>query len=198
MYYLEIKLWKCQNSTSKTKAEAPGVRPGVVCEDRNTIDEYFRKEKFSFAFINTMFALDDFENPLQPFIDDQLFFELDPTVSKRANFFIQKQVATLEDDIMQIGQSEELEFHQVLNVKSYEDDYNDADGTVLAVYMRADKFYDSYERKVTDILTLLGDIGGLKEFFIACGMLIVGYISQRIFMSNIVKKIYQIRKYENI
>jgi hypothetical protein len=35
--------------------------------------------------------------------------------------------------------------------------------------MRADKTYDNYERKVVDILTLLGDLGGLKEFILLVG-----------------------------
>jgi len=51
---------------------------------------------------------------------------------------------------------------------------------------------------VTDILTLLGDIGGLKEFFIMLGSWLVTYWAQKLFMSSIVRKIYQIRKYENI
>lgn len=64
--------------------------------------------------------------------------------------------------------------------------------------MRADKFYDSYERKVTDILTLLGDVGGLKEFFLIVGELIVGFFAEKLFISSILKKIYHMRKYENI
>lgn len=47
-----------------------------------------------------MFALDDYEQPIQPFIDDQLFFELDPHVSKRANFFISLSEASLADDFL--------------------------------------------------------------------------------------------------
>lgn len=85
-----------------------------------------------------------------------------------------------------------------MNVKTYDDDYNDADGYIAAVYMRADKFYDSYERKVTDILTLLGDIGGLKEFFLLGGQLIVGFFAEKVFISSILKKIYHMRKYDNI
>lgn len=63
MNYLEIKLWKCQNQTGSAST-APGVTPGVICKDKKTIDDYFKKESFNFAFINTMFALDNFEEPL--------------------------------------------------------------------------------------------------------------------------------------
>lgn len=98
---------------------------------------------------------------MHPFIDDQLFFEIDPSVSKKANFYVQNAEASLEDTLLQLGWSEDINFHQVNNVRYYDDDYNTADGVVIAVFIRADKMYDSYERKVTDILTLLGDIGGL-------------------------------------
>lgn len=64
--------------------------------------------------------------------------------------------------------------------------------------MRSDKSYDSYERKVNDILTLLGDIGGLQGSLFIFGFVIVGLFASKYFMSKIVKKIYQIRKYENL
>ena len=69
---------------------------------------------------------------------------------------------------------------------------------MVAIYMRSDKMYDFYERKVNDLLTFMGDIGGLSEALINIGMLIVGFITQKMFMSKIVRKIYHIRKYENI
>lgn len=85
-----------------------------------------------------------------------------------------------------------------MNIRTYDNDYSDSEGYLAAVYIRADKMFDSYERRVTDILTLLGDIGGLQDFFMMIGSLLVGYITQKMFMSTIVKKIYHIRKYENI
>lgn len=66
------------------------------------------------------------------------------------------------------------------------------------MYIRADKMFDSYDRTVIDILSMLGAVGGLKDFFLMIGSVLVGYITKKMFMSNILKKIYQIRKYENI
>lgn len=195
MLYLELKLWKCQNSTNGNKV---GVTPGVTCANQTTIDNYFRKQTFNFAFINNQFVIDDFVSPVHPYIDDQVFFEIDPTVSKRANFYIQNAEAGLEDSYFQLGLSEDMNFHQITNVRYYEDDYTSEDGTLVAIYMRADRMYDSYGRKVTDILTLLGDVGGLKEFFLILGELLVGFIAERLFLSSIIKKIYHIRKYDNI
>ena len=52
------------------------------------IDNYLRFETFNFAFVNTLFDTNDFEKPIKYIIDDQLFFELNPHVIKKANFFI--------------------------------------------------------------------------------------------------------------
>lgn len=98
-------------------------------------------------------------------------------MSKKANFYIQENDADLQDDLFQLGQSNHIEFHQVANVKTYDDDYSDTDGYIVAVYMRSDKVFDSYSRQVTDILVLLGDLGGLQEFFIMVGSLMVGFVT---------------------
>jgi hypothetical protein len=85
-------------------------------------------------------------------------------------------------------------------VKPYDDNFKDEAGEnyLVSLYMRSDKMYDSYERKVNDLLTFMGDIGGLSEALIGIGVVIVGFINQKMFMSKIIRKIYHIRKYENI
>jgi len=85
-------------------------------------------------------------------------------------------------------------------VKPYDDNFRDEarENYLVAVYMRSDKMYDAYERKVNDLLTFMGDIGGLSEALIGIGVVIVGFITQKMFMSKIIRKIYHIRKYENI
>ena len=64
--------------------------------------------------------------------------------------------------------------------------------------MRFDKSYDLYERKVSDILTLMAEIGGLHKALFTIGMVLVSFVAQKVFMSNLVKRIYQVRKYESI
>ena len=84
------------------------------------------------------------------------------------------------------------------NIKIYDDNPRDDDPFIVAIYLRSDKKYDVYSRQVTDILTFMGDIGGLSEALLGIGMLAVGFFSQKMFMSKIVRKIYHIRKYESI
>lgn len=39
----------------------------------------------SMAFVNKFFDFDNFTEPVQEFIDDTIFFEIDPTIRKNAN-----------------------------------------------------------------------------------------------------------------
>mmetsp|Transcript_3315 Transcript_3315/g.3293 ORF Transcript_3315/g.3293 Transcript_3315/m.3293 type:complete len:167 (+) Transcript_3315:154-654(+) len=61
--YIEIKLKKCVNGTSE-----------VVCQSSEEIDKFFNGDQFSFAFINSLFELDGYQDPISYFIDDGLFF----------------------------------------------------------------------------------------------------------------------------
>jgi hypothetical protein len=55
-----------------------------------------------------------------------------------------------------------------------------------------------YERKVSDILSLMAEIGGLHKALFTIGMILVSFVAQKVFMSNVVRRIYQVRNYENI
>ena len=68
----------------------------------------------------------------------------------------------------------------------------------MVVYIRKDMAYEFYKRKIVDILLVLADVGGLKEFIKLFGSVLVNYIAGRMFMGSIVKKVYQIRNYKNI
>ena len=78
MKYLEIKLWKCQNKTNTIG----------TCKDQAAIDNYFSGETLSVAFTNNWFDSSDYTTPIKPFIDDQLFFIIDPNIGKRANLLV--------------------------------------------------------------------------------------------------------------
>ena len=141
--YLEIKLWKCNNYTKQEYIK----NPNIVCADPASINKRFKDESFSFAFVNSYFESTNYETPIQQFIDDGLFFELDPNVAKKANFFIQKSSISVQDKILQVASGPvEKEFALVKNIRTYDNDYSDEEGLLVAIYLRLDKQYDLYER----------------------------------------------------
>lgn len=42
------------------------------------------------GFVNSYFDFNDYEEPVKRFIDDSLFFEIDPAAVKKLNFYIMK------------------------------------------------------------------------------------------------------------
>lgn len=72
--YIEVRLKRCINEQ--------------VCSSKEIVDDYFLKSTYSLAFINYYFDFNNFTDPIQSFIDDKIFFELDPKVKKSANVYI--------------------------------------------------------------------------------------------------------------
>lgn len=94
------------------------------------------------------------------------------------------------DDIW-LGKNVTRTFPQVTNIKVYDDNFSQDDGgSVASIYIRLDKSFDIYDRKVNDVLTLLAAIGGLQKALFAFGMFCVSLVAQKVFMSNIIKRIY--------
>ena len=76
----------------------------------------------------------------------------------------------------------------------YDDNYDPSIGYIAAIYLRFDNRYDLYSIKNYSLFDLLGDIGGLYGSLFAIGTALVGFMSSKLFKSDIMKKIYQIRK----
>ncbi|CDW74033.1 UNKNOWN [Stylonychia lemnae] len=183
--YLEIKLYKCQNKSDNDS-----------CYPIEMIDQYFLDEELTFAFTNTYL---DYRNSSTKsknklFIDDSFYLEIDSSRNKKANLYVQKQEASYQDDYIQFGQERNEEFFQVQNIQRFDDNYSPQSGVLAAVYIRFDNRYDIYQVKNYAFLEYLGDIGGLYGALSGIGIIFVSFFSQRMYISDILKRIYQVRK----
>jgi hypothetical protein len=48
-----------------------------------------------------------------------------------------------------------------------------------------------YNRQVYSIMNMLGDVGGLQQALYMIGLLMVSYFSKRLFVSQLLKELYQ-------
>lgn len=51
------------------------------------------------AFVNSLFSIGNYNQPIQYYLDDSLYFELDSSQTKMANFYIQLNEAALKDSV---------------------------------------------------------------------------------------------------
>ena len=98
------------------------------------------------------------------------------------------------DDYLQYGQSTQKTFYQVLNKKEQID--AEINGILASFYFRFDAEYNIYERRIYSFGEMLGQIGGLFQIIIFLGVMIVSVFPERLFISSIIRKIYQIDQFK--
>ena len=185
--YLEIKMWKCQNNSKNT---ASTNNASIVCKSQATIDNWVNSQTLSFAFINSVFLIDQYFPTIKSYVDDSLFFELNADLTKKADFYVQQSEADTTDQVLAFGDPLTTLFANVENIRNYEGIYKPTSGYVAAVYIRYDKGYDIYTRTVYGILDWLSDMGGLAGSLMAIFGLFVTYFANRLFVSKIVQRVY--------
>ena len=110
-----------------------------------------------------------------------------------ANIYIAQNEVELMDDWLQFGQQETMEFHSISNIREYDDNHVEEDYYV-SLFLRYDRNYESYERKIYSVLDLLGDIGGLNEALFFIGFCFIGIFQKRMLTSAIMSNVYQNQK----
>ena len=65
----------------------------------------------------------------------------------------------------------------------------------LSIYLRADSRRKFYKREDYDLLTYLGDVGGLLDFILMVGWSISTVFISRLFSASIIQKVYRLQKY---
>jgi hypothetical protein len=90
-----------------------------------------------------------------------------------------------------------MEFVEIENFYTYDEPYNSKDSYIAAVYIRYDSEYSTYQRRIYSIMDLLGDVGGLYSSLFSIGYLLICFLNHRMFISAILKRIYQVKNYQN-
>lgn len=176
--YIELKLYRCNPSKSS-----------VTCSP-NLVD-VMKQSKLEMVVSNTYVDFDNYQQPVQSFLDDKFFWDLMPGFRKKTDIYFRKNEAQLVDDLVQLGQSTRLSFYQVKTFR----EQTELEGTDLqfaSIYFRFDAYYDVYQRRVYSLGDLFGQIGGLYSSVFVVGAVFVAVFSERLFVSSILRKIYQI------
>ena len=65
---------------------------------------------------------------------------------------------------------------------------------MIEIFIRYDSKYHHYERKIYSLLDIMGDLGGLYQSLYVLGFLGVNFLAYRIYVSSLLKHIYQVKK----
>ena len=147
--------------------------------------------KMAMLISNNFVDFNNYTEAVQNYLDDNYFWYLSPGLLKKADIFIKKNLINLIDDLIQIGQSVNKDFYQVSSMRESVM-IEGSDLQVLGIYFRLDSNYDQYSRRVYSIGDLFGQTGGLYSVMLIIGSVFVGLFTEKLFVSSILRKIYQI------
>jgi hypothetical protein len=115
-----------------------------------------------------------------------------PKVRKDADVFVRRTYLNLQDSFVQVTGEEEKLFYTVSGQRETIDDYEDGDQKMVRVYFRMDPIIDTYERQVYSSGDFLAQLGGIFSFLRAIGAVLVYMFSERLLVSALAGKLYQV------
>ena len=176
--YVEIKVFRWNSSTSTVTW-------------KTNISDIMKQTQLAFMVSNNYLDFNNYNDPVQSYLDDRFFWDLAPGFRKKADIYVKNNQANLIDDFVQLGQSNNFTFYQVSSMRESVV-VEDTDLQIASAYIRFDSNYDAYSRRIYSIGDLLGQTGGMYSSVLLMGGLLVGIFSERLFVSSILRKIYQI------
>ena len=176
--YIEVKVYRCNPTDSK-----------VTC--KSNITATMKDSQLAFMISNNFVDFNNYTQAVQNYLDDAYFWYLAPGLRKKVDIFVKKNSINFIDDFVQLGQSTNQDFYQVSSMRESVL-IEDTDLQIISVYIRLDSNYDEFSRRVYSFGDLLGQTGGLYSAMFLTGSVMVAIFTERLFVSSILKKVYQI------
>lgn len=143
---------------------------------------------FALVIENAYVDFGDFESPIGTFFDDRNIFKLDPTFTKDINIYLRQNELDAQDAFFQFSSPEKDSFW---SVDRREQDFSGFNGyNYITVDIQLDPQKDSYSRTVYSFFDLTGQVGGVFEILTLSFGLMVGFITKRIFIFNLLEALY--------
>lgn len=170
------------------------TNPSATWASDADIDYLLRFGRIVFIIQNKYVDFQDYNNVIKTYADSKYSFRLEPTFYKETSIYVKKNKVILADDLVQFGQTQELEFYNV------EDFYTDMtaiqNNQVMTFLITLDENVNTYTRSVYSFFDLTGQVGGVFGFLFKIGEIFVGFFATKLFMFSLVSNLYQVQASE--
>ena len=97
---IQVNLYKCE---------------GVGCKSDAEIDDIVNTHNIDIEVISTYFDFNNYDNPIQHFLQDLNIVALTPNLSQYVNYYVRENTATLNDNIF-LGSQAGSEVHTFYSI----------------------------------------------------------------------------------
>ena len=176
-YYLNLTVSKC-------KDKSYWLSDDQINEVLNSLDT-----QFYFGFQTYYVDSEDFDNPLKPYINDDLIWSLAPGLRKTMTVDMQYNKFTDNNEISGFGQGKEYEFYSVKDVFT---DFKIEDDThqLVTIILSIDSENVDFVRDTYTFSQMLGDIGGFIDLVKFIFLYFISMFSIKEFMGYIYRCMY--------
>ena len=163
------------------------------CQNQTEIDSKISELTVHFGITSYFFDIEDYEDPLKIFIDDDIYLFAEPDYKKE--YFVRiKQDQAIDDlDILSFSSIKEYIYYSIGSSR-YDFRRIHADNIFADLNIELDSKYTKTERKVYKFEELFGDIGGTIGILTLIGSLFVGVFSEKLYISDTICDIYYVNK----
>ena len=181
--FLNFKLSKCKNSTN------------VTCASKEAIDKAFTsaggKVYLNFYIMNNIINIYDFDNTVNPFMDDRIYLLINRDSYKEKNFYFTQQKIFTDSSIITTSYTEDIDTYIFdNNFDESELTFNEADGTYASIYFRSNFLAKYHYRTFEKLGKFISYIGGFWSVLFLFFSIIGKRYNKHLFLVKIANKLY--------
>ncbi|CAI2387199.1 unnamed protein product [Moneuplotes crassus] len=174
----------------------------IDVRDHDTLNKYIYGARLMLIIDNKFFDFKNIEEPVQNYFQYETFDIPDSFHKVRVDLKVRKNTFTKRDGFFPWSVEEEGEFHSIektsdtimSNVAPIPADWDIETFGILSGTISLDYEQTFYERRVTDLLEVTGQLGGIFELYEIIGGFIIGWISSRALNNEIYENLEKAEK----
>ena len=140
--------------------------------------------------VNTFFDFDDYDNPIQTYIDERIENGLSG-FARFVDIYVQHNHAVLKDEYLPFFSEEKKQ--SFISIETNNDRLTGASENNFVIFtFKRSSMSVTYERSVYTLFDVLSTLGGISKVFTIIGYIIVAIFSSRSFNYSVLSKLYQV------
>lgn len=164
--FLSINWFRCDSSRF--------LKKNLTCESQTNIHDKLTEFNIYISLLDNIIDLDNFENPILPFIQTNVV-EASLGSLKSSLYNIKKSQIKTDSGIF-LNEENTIEFHQLENIQT---DIKFNNEHIFSIKLFSQKTIDTYVRKYIKIQDILACIGGLINFLLSFGQIVLNRYSSK-------------------
>ncbi|KRX01659.1 hypothetical protein PPERSA_03743 [Pseudocohnilembus persalinus] len=192
-YFVKYVVDQCKNQTTVID---DSVTYSSACAPQEEIDEFISgvNQNFQIYYPSTVLSPDNTEKPIQRFLYDQMYFELQAgKMYKSANIYF-REVTIETDESIYLWNDKQNQTFAMFQPNDFREQVQTGEDLLYGeFYIRRSPYTVVYHREYQKLDDIASYIGGFSEVFIVMATVIVGFYNETTLSISLANKLYHFK-----